>query len=82
MFPEKKVATLWGISSMKQLDARYAKRVRTSTAELIVYAKSMIKFIKEYSDAIATIGTVPNYTETISGTDSGVATRKPNENWN
>ena len=82
MFPEKKVATLWGISSMKQLDARYAKRVRTSTAELIVYAKSMIKFINEYSDAIATIGTVPNYTETISGTDSGVATRKANENWN
>ena len=43
---------------MKELDARYAKRVRTSTAELIVYAKSMIKFIKEYSDAMAKIGIV------------------------
>jgi predicted metal-dependent hydrolase len=55
LFPEKKVATLWGISSMKELDARYAKRVRTATAELIVYAKSMIKFIREYSDAMAKI---------------------------
>ena len=58
LFPEKKVATLWGISSMKELDARYAKRVRTATAELIVYAKSMIKFIREYSDAMAKIGIV------------------------
>ena len=60
LFPEKKVATLWGISSMKELDARYAKRVRTATAELIVFAKSMIKFIREYSDAMAKIGTVAN----------------------
>ena len=58
MFPEKKAATLWGISSMKELDARYAKRVRTATAELIVYAKSMIKFLKEYSDVMAKIGIV------------------------
>ena len=58
LFPEKKAATLWGISSMKELDARYAKRVRTATAELIVYAKSMIKFIREYSDAMAKIGIV------------------------
>ena len=43
---------------MKELDARYAKRVRTATAELIVYAKSIIKFIREYSDAMAKIGTV------------------------
>ena len=43
---------------MKELDARYAKRVRTATAELIVYAKSMIKFIREYSDAMAKIGIV------------------------
>ena len=49
---------MWGISSMKELDARYAKRVRTATAELIVYAKSMIKFIREYSDAMAKIGIV------------------------
>ena len=45
---------------MKELDARYAKRVRTATAELIVYAKSMIKFIREYSDVMAKIGTVAN----------------------
>ena len=45
---------------MKELDARYAKRVRTATAELIVYAKSIIKFIREYSDAMAKIGTVAN----------------------
>ena len=43
---------------MKELDARYAKRVRTATAELIVYAKSIIKFIREYSDAMAKIGIV------------------------
>ena len=43
---------------MKELDARYAKRVRTATAELIVYAKSMIKFMKEYSDAMEKIGIV------------------------
>ena len=43
---------------MKELDARYAKRVRTATAELIVYAKSMIKFMREYSDAMEKIGIV------------------------
>ena len=64
MFPEKKAATLWGISSLKELDARYAKRVRTATAELIVYAKSMIKFIKEYSDAMEKIGNVPKFLKT------------------
>ena len=59
VYPEKKVATLWGISSMKELDARYAKRVRTATAELTVYAKSMVQFIREYSDAMESIGIVP-----------------------
>ena len=49
---------LRGISSMKELDARYAKRVITATAELNVYTKSMIKFIREYSDAMAKIGIV------------------------
>ena len=58
VYPEKKVATLWGISSMKELDARYAKRVRTATAELTVYAKSMVQFIREYSDAMESIGIV------------------------
>ena len=52
------MATLWGISSMKELDARYAKRVRTATAELTVYAKSMVQFLREYSDAMESIGTV------------------------
>ena len=52
------MATLWGISSMKELDVRYAKRVRTATAELTVYAKSMIKFIREYSEAMESIGIV------------------------
>lgn len=58
VYPEKKVATLWGISSMKELDARYAKRVRVATAELTVYAKSMVKFVREYADAMESIGIV------------------------
>ena len=58
VYPEKKVATMWGISSMKELDARYAKRVRTATAELTVYAKSMVQFVREYADAMESIGIV------------------------
>ena len=52
------MATMWGISSMKELDARYAKRVRTATAELTVYAKSMVQFVREYADAMESIGIV------------------------